>query len=195
MTDKRLEQQIRFLKEVDGLKSVIRQTTLMDGSRGENSAEHSWHIALMILLLAEYSARPIEVSRAINIAIIHDLVEVYAGDTFYYDEKARREKDEKEKDAAEKLFGLLPDDLRNFVHSLWLEYEECQTAEAQFVRVIDRLQPFLCNYETQGHSWKKHNVSKEEVRNRMRLWYKFAPRLGEMVEKMIEEPGAKKFFA
>src|SRR4028119_443563 len=160
----RLQQQLDFILEVDKAKQIFRQNFLLDSSRHENDAEHSWHLAMMAFVLCEYSKEPVDVARVIKMLLIHDLVEIDAGDTFVYDEAAHVGKEEREIAAAERIFNLLPPDLANEIRQLWDEFEARQTPEALFASSLDRLHPLLQNYNAQGGGWKKHDISAERVR-------------------------------
>ncbi len=159
----RLDLQMQFLIEIDRLKSVLRRTRLFDNSRQENVAEHGWHVAIMAMALAEYSNEPIDVSKVVRMALVHDIVEIDAGDTFLYDEAAGKVKEEAERRAAERIFGLLPLDQAREIRSLWEEFEARNTPEARFAAAIDRLEPMLQNALTAGHAWKEHNVRKSQI--------------------------------
>ena len=159
----RLDLQMQFLIEIDRLKSVLRRTRLFDNSRQENVAEHGWHVAIMAMALAEYSNEPIDVSKVVRMALVHDIVEIDAGDTFLYDEAAGKVKEEAERRAAERIFGLLPLDQAREIRSLWEEFEARNTPEARFAAAIDRLEPMLQNALTAGHAWKEHDVRKSQV--------------------------------
>jgi len=159
----RLDLQMQFLIEIDRLKSVLRRTRLFDNSRQENVAEHGWHVAIMAMALAEYSNEPIDVSKVVRMALVHDIVEIDAGDTFLYDEAAGKVKEEAERRAAERIFGLLPLDQAREIRSLWEEFEARNTPEARFAAAIDRLEPMLQNTLTAGHAWKEHDVRKSQV--------------------------------
>ena len=187
----RLERQIAFILEIDKIKHIFRQNLLVDGSRRENDAEHSWHLALMAMILEEYSAKPINVSRVIKMVLIHDLVEIDAGDTFCYDAKAGEDKEEREIAAAKRLYGMLPVEQRDEFMGLWQEFEERKTPEAQFAACLDRLQPFLNNYHTQGGTWRMHNIHSGQVRERAVAINEGAPRLGEYVRLLIEDAVAQ----
>lgn len=163
MDSERLKKQIEFLLEIDKLKTILRRTTLTDGSRRENSAEHSWHLAVMALILSEYANTKIDLLRVIKILLIHDLVEIDAGDTFVYDLQGNRDKEEKEGKAAERLFGLLPPDQAEDLYALWREFEERQTPEALFASALDRFQPLLHNFFTQGTVWRQHQITGNQV--------------------------------
>ncbi len=163
MTLERLSKQIDFIIETDKLKQVIRQTALTDASRQENVAEHSWHISLMALLLAEYSKSAIDVLKVLKMLLIHDLVEIDAGDTFLYDEDKNNDKSERERVAAKRIFGMLPDDQAANYISLWREFEEEVTPESRFAKAVDAMHPVLLCYYNRGWSWKKHNLSMSTV--------------------------------
>jgi len=163
MIPERLRQQIEFIVEIDKLKQVFRQTYLMDESRKENSAEHSWHFAVMVMLLAEHTDEPVDVFKAMKMALIHDVVEVDVGDTIIYNADRRKENEEKEHEAAIRLFGMLPPDQAAEYRAIWAEFEARVTPEARYAAAIDRLQPILHNYYTQGKSWREHDVMAENV--------------------------------
>jgi putative hydrolase of HD superfamily len=162
-----LASQIDFLCEVDKLKQVLRRSTLMDGSRRENSAEHSWHIALAALLLAPHANTPVDVCRVIKMLLIHDIVEIDAGDTFAYDLVNRLDQPEREARAAQRLFGLLPEEQAQELHALWDEFEAHATPEARFAHAVDRLLPVLHNYATGGGTWQVHQVDRGRVVKRV----------------------------
>ena len=166
-TTERLEQQLAFLTEADKLKSILRATSLCDGSRRENSGEHSWHIALYAMTLAEHSNRPINILRVIKMLLIHDLVEIDAGDVpvhAAYDVAAH---EAKEQAAADRLFGLLPDDQRDEFREIWDEFEAAESDDAIFAKSIDRVQPVISNLETNGGTWPEFNVTAEQLESRV----------------------------
>ena len=172
----RLERQLQFVMEIDKLKQVQRRTWLTDGTRTENAAEHSWHLALMCLLLHEYAAdRNLDSLRVLQMLLVHDLVEIDAGDTFVYDEAAAIDKESRERAAADRIFGLLPPDQAGEMRSLWEEFEARQTPEARFAASLDRLQPILHNYHTQGRAWRDHGVTADRVLCATSTW-QTAPR-------------------
>jgi len=183
----RLAQQIQFVIEIDKLKGVLRQTLLTDRSRRENSAEHSWHIALMAVLLAEYAPQPVDVLRVIKMLLVHDLVEIDAGDTFCYDVQHNESKADREAQAADRLFGLLPADQADELRSLWDEFEAQQTMDAQFAATLDRLQPMLHNYETAGGTWQQYGITRDRVLHRAAPIATGAPTLWEFVQQLIED--------
>ena len=162
----RLHTQIGFLLEIDKLKHVFRQTYLLDETRKENDAEHSWHFAMFAVLLAEYANERIDLLKVVKMGLIHDLVEIDAGDTFLYDEVGNADKAEREEKAAERIFGLLPKEVGDELHALWVEFEAKETAEAKFAGSLDRLQPFLHNIHTEGRSWSEHGISAAQIRER-----------------------------
>lgn len=162
----RLEQQLQFILEIDKVKHIFRQTYLADGKRKENDAEHSWHIALMAYLLQEYSDEPVDVPRVMLMVLIHDLVEIDAGDTYAYDTEGAKTKREREVKAADRIFGLLPEDQGQYLRSLWDEFEEYTTADAKYAHLLDNLQPLLLNDASDGKSWEEHVVRKSQIYKR-----------------------------
>ena len=164
--DARVARQIGFIEELDRLKSVLRRTPLIDGSRRENSAEHSWHLALMALLLVEHADEPVDVGRVVALLLVHDVVEIDAGDTFAYDDQAVSGQAERERRAAERVFGLLPPDQAATMRALWEEFEARETPEARFAVALDRFQPMLHNYRTEGGTWRTYGVALEQVLDR-----------------------------
>lgn len=163
MDKERFDQQIGFILEIDKLKSVIRQSYLLDGTRQENSAEHSWHIALMGMILAEYVEQPVDLLRTLKMLLIHDIIEIDAGDTYCYDEAGAMNQSSRENTAAERLFRLLPEDQMIELRELWKEFEARTTPEAKYAATIDRLMPLLHNYHTEGRSWREHGIKKDQV--------------------------------
>jgi len=166
MTTDRLARQLEFLLEVDRLKGIGRQSYVLGGERKENSAEHSWHVALMAVVLAEHAPETIDLVRVVRMLLVHDLVEIDAGDAYFYDEAANEAKPELELAAAERIFGLLPADQANDLRAAWEEFEVCETPEARFAKSMDRLMPLLHNHYTQGRSWLEHGISREQVHTR-----------------------------
>jgi 5'-deoxynucleotidase YfbR-like HD superfamily hydrolase len=159
----RLRRQIAFLIEADKLKSVLRQSYVTNSERRENSSEHSWHVALLTMILAEYANRSIDVCKVIRMMLVHDLVEIDAGDTFIYDDSGNASKATRERAAAERIFGLLPDDQSAETRDLWEEFEMQQSAEAKFANAVDRLMPVLHNYFTHGRSWREHGITQKQA--------------------------------
>ena len=190
--DSRLADQIRFVVEIDKLKQVLRQTWLTDQSRKENSAEHSWHLGVMAIVLSEYAIRrDIDLLRVLKMALIHDLVEIDAGDTFVYDEVAARDKQEREQRAAARIFGMLPPDQADEFRQLWEEFEARRTAEARFAAALDRLQPILHNYHTRGKAWREHGVTSDKVMARNGHMAEGSPQLWEYATQLIADAIAK----
>ncbi len=167
MSVDRLASQIAFLVEADRLKSVERRTPLVDGSRLENSAEHSWHLALAAIVLREYAADRVDVLRVLELVTVHDLVEIDAGDAFAYDTAAQAVRAQREAAAADRLFGLLPAGQAAYLRELWEEFEARQTVESQFANALDRLQPLLQNAHADGGSWRTHDLTRADVMRRM----------------------------
>jgi 5'-deoxynucleotidase YfbR-like HD superfamily hydrolase len=166
MGDDRLERQIRFILEIDALKDVLRQSRLVGTERRENSAEHSWHVAVMAVVLAEHANQPVDAGRVVRMLLLHDVVEVDAGDTYVYDAAATAGKAEREARAADRLFGMLPADQERELRSLWEEFEEEATPEARFAAALDRMMPVLHNCATGGRSWREHGITADRVIDR-----------------------------
>lgn len=162
----RLEKQIQFIVEIDKVKNIYRQNYLADGERKENDAEHSWHIALMAYLLQEYSEKPIDVSKVMLMVLIHDLVEIDAGDTYAYDAAGAETKRQREETAADRIFGLLPEDQGRYFRELWEEFEAYETPEGKYAHLLDNFQPLLLNDVSGGLSWKEHQVKKSQIYKR-----------------------------
>ena len=166
MDKDRLEKQFDFCKEIDKEKLIGRQNYLTDGSRKENDAEHAWHMAIMTLLLSEYSNEDIDVLKTVSMLLIHDLVEIDAGDTFAYDEEAKKTQRQRELAAADRIFGLLPQDQAEKFRNLWDEFEACKTPEARFAHTMDNIQPAMLNSESNGKSWKEKGVYLSQILER-----------------------------
>lgn len=182
----RLGQQLHFILEVDRLKSILRRSYLCDGSRHENSAEHSWHLALMALVLHEHANEAVDLLRVLKMVIIHDIVEIDAGDTYLYDQDGNADKAEREQQAARRLFGLLPLDQRQELHALWEEFEARQTADARFANSLDRLMPLLHNYHSGGQAWREHQIRGEQVLERLAHMGEGSERLWEHAQAVIQ---------
>ena len=182
----RIEQQIAFIVEIDKLKQVLRRTYLIDGKRRENSAEHSWHLAAMAVLLLEYAREELDLARVVKMLLLHDVVEIDAGDTFAYDEAGHADKKEREQRAAERIFNLLPSDMAEEVFALWEEFEAGATPEAKYAEALDRFQPILLNYGSGGIAWREHGISAEQVRARNRRIEAGAPALWTYVRGLID---------
>ena len=187
----RLERQVAFIVEIDKLKRVLRQTLLTDESRRENSAEHSWHLALMAGVLAEYAPEGVDIARVVRMVLVHDLVEIDAGDAFCYDPVAVTGKAEREQACADRLFGMLPADQGAELRELWDEFEERSTPEGRYANALDRLQPLLHNLNTRGGTWRMHGVAREQVARRMEPIRDAAPELWPLVESILERATAE----
>ncbi|TCP49339.1 putative hydrolase of HD superfamily [Tamaricihabitans halophyticus] len=188
----RLGAQLTFLIEVDKLKSVLRQSPLATAARRENDAEHSWHLAMMVPLLAEYADEPIDVGHTTLLVVVHDLIEIYAGDTPLYDDASRGSQQERELAAAERLFALLPTDQATWLRRSWDEFEAQRTPEARFAKALDRLQPLLLNWLAKGGTWHTPGVTADTVRTRTAGIGAASAPLGELAETLItaaEEAG------
>lgn len=187
----RFARQMRFLLEVDRLKSVRRRNYLADGSRVETSAEHSWHVALMALILCEHANEPVDRLRVLQMMLVHDIVEVDAGDTFLYDQEAQRDKAAREARAADRIFSLLPPDQAREVRALWEEFEEGRTPEARFARSLDRLAPLSLNFASRGRAWLEHGVRREEVLEANRHTAEGSSSVWAYMRALIEEAVAR----
>ncbi|PIE33407.1 phosphohydrolase [candidate division KSB3 bacterium] len=192
----RLEQQIAFIVEIDKLKHIYRRTFLMDGSRTENDAEHSWHLAVMAMLLVEHAKEEqLDLLHIVKMVLIHDLIEIDAGDTYLYDEQAAQDKAEREQRAADRLFAMLPDEQAREFRALWDEFEEKETPEAKFATSLDRMQPLLHNYHTQGKSWQQHGVTSDRVVQRCSEIEIGSPALWEYAQNLIHQSVEKGYLA
>lgn len=183
----RMEQQMDFILEVDKSKQVVRQTYLADGSRKENDAEHAWHLAIMAMLMGEHANEPVDVLKVIKMVLVHDLVEIDAGDTYAYDVAGNETKRDRELLAAERIFELLPEDQAKELRALWDEFEEGETAEARFALSLDKIQPLLLNNASGGISWKEHGVKLSQVLNRNASTGKGSQAMWEYSRELIEE--------
>ena len=190
----RLNSQIKFILELDRLKSILRRTTLADASRFENTAEHSWHITLMALVLAEHGPPGFDVGRTVRMLLVHDVVEIDAGDTFCYDAEATVGKHEREQAAAQRLFGILPEEQKLECLELWNEFEARETPEARFANAIDRFQPLLLNIATEGGSWKRHGIQRDQVQRRLAPIGEGSPKLWEHTQALLDEAEAAGWF-
>ena len=162
----RLAKQIGFILEIDRLKTILRRTYILHADRRENSAEHSWHLAILAVVLAEYSNEPVDVGRVVKMAVIHDIVEVDAGDTFIYDDAGNARKAAAEQRAADRIFGLLPSDQAGEFRAIWDEFEAGVTPESRLARAIDRLMPLLHNFHTSGRAWRENGITADRVLDR-----------------------------
>ena len=183
----RLEKQMAFIREIDKEKQIFRQSYVTDGTRKENDAEHAWHMAIMIYLLKEYANREINVGKAMMMALIHDIVEIDAGDTYAYDDQGLATQKEREAQAAKRIFGLLPADQKAEMMALFEEFEAYESAEAKFAHAIDNFQPLLLNDSNNGYDWESHDVSAKRILKRHSLSKLGSNKIGEYSEKLIDE--------
>lgn len=182
-----LFRQIEFIKEVDKLKYILRKTKLFNSDRNENDAEHSWHLALMALVLAEHANVEVDLLKVIKMLLIHDLVEIDAGDTFIYDTQKSHSNTEEERKAAQRIFGLLPDQQARELIALWEEFEEQQTDEAKFARAMDRLEPLLQNTSNQGGTWNEFGVNYEKVYAKKQVIQQGSTLIWQYAEQLIND--------
>lgn len=185
--DQRIAAQLTFIIEVDRLKTVLRQSPLAAVERRENDAEHSWHLALMVPLLAEYADAPIDVGHTIKLVVVHDLVEIYAGDTPLYDDVGRETQQAREEAAADRLFGMLPADQGTELRALWDEFEANASPEARFAKGLDRLEPMLLNWMAQGGTWRTPGVTADTVRVRTASVGAASAKLGDVATSLVAE--------
>lgn len=184
--DEKINQLLKFTAEVDKMTGISRRTMLVDKSRRENDAEHSWHIALMVMLFKDYAPEGADICRAVQMCVVHDLVEIYAGDTFAYDPNANQDKEEREKLAADKLFAQIPEHLAKDFRTLWEEFDGMETPTSKYAAAMDRLQPLLHNTLTDGHTWKEGHPSVEMVNRRMAPALEAIPQIRDWYEKNIQ---------
>jgi putative hydrolases of HD superfamily len=192
--NERLLKQIEFIIEIDKIKHIFRKNFLMDGSRNENDAEHSWHLAIMAILLSEHCNEKIQVSKVIKMVLVHDLVEIYAGDTYCYDDKANEDKCDREQQSAARLFSILPEDQGNELRSLWEEFEAKKTPEAKFACALDRLQPLIHNYLNKGNTWLENGIDSGRVLKRNEAAKEIAPSIWEYINSLIKDAEEKGYF-
>lgn len=188
----RLEQQFEFIKEIDKEKFIGRQTYLSDANRKENDSEHAWHMAIMTILLSEYANEKIDVLKTVTMLLIHDLVEIDAGDTYAYDVEANKSKAAREQAAADRIYGLLPEDQQKKMRDLWEEFEAGETPEAKFAHTMDNIQPIMLNNATDGKSWMEHGVHLSQVLNRNKNTAKGSEELWEFAKDNFIRPSLEK---
>ena len=182
----RLDQQLRFTAEIDRMTSVYRRTLLISGERPENDAEHSWHIAVMALLFKEYCVEEPSVERAIKMCVVHDLIEIYAGDTFAYDVSGNASKADRENEAADRLFAQLPSEQGAEIRALWEEFDAMETVDAKYAACLDRIQPFLHNTLTEGHTWRDGGAVRSQVEKRMTVVREFMPEVYKWISSNLD---------
>ncbi|GGG15154.1 HD domain-containing protein [Paenibacillus abyssi] len=183
----RLRKQLAFLVEIDKLKGIVRRSKLIDKSRVENDAEHSWHLAMMAIILSEYANEKVDLQKVISMLLIHDLVEIDAGDTYAYDIDGHKDKFEREQKAAERIFNILPEDQASQLYDLWIEFEKSETPEARFAAAIDRLEPLLLNHYNGGATWKENHITSEMVLNKNKFIQEGSEALWEMAQELIRK--------
>lgn len=183
----RMKKQIEFLMEIDKVKNIFRQTYLADGKRKENDAEHSWHLAIAAFLLREHAAEEVDVLKVIIMVLIHDLVEIDAGDTYAYDYKGAETKRAREEAAADRIFGILPEDQGAYFRELWEEFEAYETADAKYARLLDNFQPLLLNNESNGKSWIEHSVKKSQIYKRNEKVEETSPEVWEWMKNIVDK--------
>lgn len=184
--NERLQKQIAFIKEIDKVKSIFRQTYLTDGTRKENDAEHSWHIALMAVLLKEYVSEDVDVAKVMTMVLIHDLVEIDAGDTYAYDSEGAKSKREREVKAADRIFGILPEDQGMYFRELWEEFEAYETPDAKYAHLLDNFQPLLLNDASGGRSWNEHGVHKSQIYKRNEKVQETSQEIWNTIQEVVE---------
>jgi putative hydrolases of HD superfamily len=195
MIMEKIEDQVNFLLEIDKLKHIMRRTKLFDGSRYENDVEHSWHLAMMALVLAEHAKDRVDVCKVMKMALIHDIVEIDAGDYFFYNEVGSDDKKVAEERAAERIFGMLPESQAREMTALWEEFEERRTAEAKFAAALDRFEPLMQNYLTHGYTWRKYGITKAEVlRRNIPILANGAPALKSFMDRILDDASQKGYF-
>ena len=182
----RLNDQLLFTARIDEMTSVLRRTLLIDRSRRENDAEHSWHIAVMAMLYKEYATEPVDIGRVVQMCVVHDLVEIEAGDTFAYDTEGNKNKEQREKEAADKLFSMLPKEQGEMIRALWEEFDAMETPDSRYAACMDRLQPFLHNTLTDGHTWVEGGVDRKAVEKRMAPIKDFMPEVYKWIDENID---------
>lgn len=191
MSEERIRKQFDFITEIDKEKQITRQNYIADGSKKENDAEHAWHMAVMAILLSEYSNEPIDVLKTVTMLLIHDLVEIKAGDTYAYDEAGKADQHERELEAADYIFSMLPEDQGKKFRELWDEFEAGESAEAKFARTMDRIQPLILNSASEGKSWIEHGVKLSQIMNRNKATAKGSEVLWQYALENFIEPNVE----
>ncbi len=187
----KLLSQIAFIQEIDKLKYIQRKTKLINSDRHENDAEHSWHLAVMAVVLAEHANEPVDILKVVKMLLVHDLVEIDAGDTFIYDTQKNHTNTEEERIAARRIFGMLPQEQAEELISIWEEFEAGNTAEAKFARAMDRLEPLLQNSANQGGTWKEFDIPFSKVYHKKKVIGEGAATIWEYAERLLHENVAK----
>lgn len=187
MTDERLKQQLEFVLEIDKEKNIFRQTHLSGHGRNENDAEHAWHMAIMAYLLREYSNEPVDITRVMLMCLIHDVVEIDAGDTYAYDAEGLKTQKAREEAAKERIYSLLPEDQKKELAAIFDEFEESKTPESKFAHAMDNLQPLMLNNSNDGGDWREHGVSAKQVYGRQDRTKEGSEKLYEITEQIIKK--------
>jgi putative hydrolases of HD superfamily len=187
VSSERLTQQIQFILEIDKLKQVVRQTKIMGGQRQENTAEHSWQLAVMALVLSEHANEPVDALHVVKMLLVHDVIEIDAGDTWSFDDKGYLDKEERERLAAKRIFALLPPDQAAPLHAIWEEFEEMRTPESRFANALDRLMPMLHNFHNDGGTWRREGVTLQKVLARQSAIAKGSQVLGDYSLALLEQ--------
>lgn len=185
--NERLEKQLKFLLEIDKEKQIFRQTHILGYGRRENDAEHAWHMAVMAFVLAEYADDPVDVLRVVQMVLIHDLVEIYAGDTYAYDEAGKATQRARELAAADSVFGMLPEDQEQQMRAVWEEFEAYETAEARFAHLLDNYQPLSLNDANGGRDWVSHGVSRSQIMKRQGRTLDVSETMGRVIRQVIDK--------
>ena len=188
----RLEKQFAFLAEIDKMKNINRQSYVLSGDKKENDAEHSWHLALFCLVMQEYAKESIDMLRVMSMVLIHDLVEIDAGDTYAYDIKGNQTKRQREQEAAERIFSILPEDQAVMFRSLWDEFEARETAESKFANTLDRVQPIMLNHGTDGKAWLEHGIALSQVLERNKITKEGSDKLWDYAKENFIMPHVEK---
>jgi putative hydrolases of HD superfamily len=187
VSSERLSQQIQFILEIDKLKQVVRQTKIIGGQRQENTAEHSWQLAVMALVLSEHANEPVDALHVVKMLLVHDVIEIDAGDTWSFDDKGYLDKEERERLAAKRIFALLPPDQAAPLHAIWEEFEEMRTPESRFANALDRLMPMLHNFHNDGGTWRREGVTMQKVLARQSAIARGSQALGDYSLALLEQ--------
>lgn len=187
MENKNLQKCIDFILEIEKLKTIYRQTYTIYEDRQENDTEHSWHLAVMAILLADQADEPVDVTKVLKMVLVHDIVEIDAGDTYCYDAEGYKTKALREAAAAERIFGILPEEKGNELKTLWEEFEACESSEARFAAALDRLQPLLLNLVRKGRSWHEHGITSEKVYKRNEHVKDISENLGRYIYSLLDD--------
>lgn len=183
--DEKVKKQLEFILELDKLKKVERKNRILDESRNENTAEHSWHSIMMAIIFAEYGNENVDLFKVIQMIAVHDIVEIYAGDTFFFDEKANQDKYQRESEAIKKLTTILPNENGDNIKSIWFEFEHQETMDSIFANAIDQIMPVILNANSNGLSWTENNITAKQVEAKLSIVKKASPKLWELLKNQI----------